>query len=79
VTLLSFTAITVQGNPIALPEGSTSFSAIDTGTTLVGGPSDAISAIYAQIPNSVEGTGNYEGYYMYREHTYSMTILSDLY
>ena len=57
----------MQGNVITLPTGSSSFSAIDTGTTLVGGPSQAIAEIYAQIPDSAPGTGNFEGYYTYRE------------
>ena len=59
-------AVSVQGNVITLPTGSSSFSAIDTGTTLVGGPSQAIAEIYAQIPDSAPGTGNFEGYYTYR-------------
>ncbi len=40
-------------------------AAIDTGTTLVGGPSSIISAMYAQIPGSRPGTGQYENYYLY--------------
>ncbi|KAG8735154.1 hypothetical protein FRC12_018197 [Ceratobasidium sp. 428] len=40
-------------------------AAIDTGTTLVGGPPDAIAAIFAQIPNSQPGSGDLQGYYIY--------------
>jgi cathepsin D len=63
---LRFTAITVQGSSITVPSGSSSFAAIDTGTTLVGGPSNVIAEIYAQIPGSQAGSGNFEGYYTYR-------------
>jgi hypothetical protein len=63
--ILPMTGITVQGNNVAVPTGPASFSAIDTGTTLVGGPSAAIAAIYAQIPGSSPGSGDSEGFYTY--------------
>ncbi|KAJ7504433.1 aspartic peptidase A1 [Mycena galericulata] len=63
--ILPITAITVQGNSVTVASGTESYAAIDTGTTLIGGPSDQIAEIYAQIPDSAPGTGNYEGYYTY--------------
>jgi len=63
--ILPVTGMTVQGNSVTLPTGSESYSAIDTGTTLVGGPSSAIQAIFAQIPGSAPGTGNFENYFTY--------------
>jgi len=63
--ILPMTGMTVQGNSITLPTGSASYSAIDTGTTLIGGPSSAIQAIFAQIPNSARASGDFEGYYSY--------------
>ena len=60
-------AMTVQGKSISLPSGSASYAAIDTGTTLVAGPASGIAAIYAQIPDSSPGTGQWEGFYSYRE------------
>jgi len=63
--LLPLTSLTVQGEPISLPTGSSSLAAIDTGTTLVGGPPDAIAQIFAQIPGSRPGTDNLAGYYTY--------------
>ncbi|KAJ7252761.1 acid protease [Mycena haematopus] len=63
--ILPITAMTVQGNSISVPSGEDSYAAIDTGTTLVGGPPDQIASIFAQIPDSQPGTGNYEGYYLY--------------
>ncbi|ORY30398.1 aspartic peptidase domain-containing protein, partial [Naematelia encephala] len=56
-------SMTIQGKSISL---STSTSAaIDTGTTLIGGPSDIIASIYAAIPNSQQMTGSYSNYYEY--------------
>lgn len=63
--LLSLTSMTVQGTSITIPTGSSAYAAIDTGTTLVGGPSSAIQNIYAQIPGSQAGTGSWTGYYSY--------------
>jgi hypothetical protein len=63
----TLSAMTVNGNSVTLPTGSDALAAIDTGTTLVGGPPDAIAALYAHIPNSQAGTGNMEGYYYYRK------------
>jgi len=63
--ILPMTGMTVQGNSVTLPTGSASYSAIDTGTTLVGGPTSAIQAIFAQIPGSAPASGSYEGYYTY--------------
>jgi len=58
-------SITVQGNSVTIPSGSESFAAIDTGTTLIGGPSDVVSEIFAQIPGSAPGTGNFEDYFTF--------------
>jgi cathepsin D len=59
------TKLTVGGSGIALPGGSASYAAIDTGTTLVGGPPAQIAALYAQIPGAAQGTGDLEGYWTY--------------
>lgn len=58
--------MTIQGSSISLPSGSASFAAIDTGTTLIGGPPALIEQVFAQIPGSAPGTGDYESYYTYR-------------
>ncbi|KAF4610939.1 hypothetical protein D9613_006752 [Agrocybe pediades] len=63
--ILPMSDITVQGNTISIPSGQSSYSAIDTGTTLVGGPQEYISQIFAQIPGSQPGTGDFENYYTY--------------
>lgn len=66
LTDIFLVALTVQGTSITIPSGSDSYSAIDTGTTLVGGPSTYISSLYSQIPGATLGTGNFDGYYIYR-------------
>ncbi|KAG1741270.1 aspartic peptidase domain-containing protein [Suillus lakei] len=63
--ILPMTSLTVQGNSVTIPSGSSSYSAIDTGTTLVGGPSSAIQNIFAQIPGSQPGAGSWQGYWTY--------------
>lgn len=59
-------AIKIQGNTINTPSGEASYAAIDTGTTLIGGPSEEIAKIFAQIPGSSPGTGPYQNYFTYR-------------
>ncbi|KAJ9122273.1 hypothetical protein QFC22_001693 [Naganishia vaughanmartiniae] len=55
--------ITSQGTAVGL--GSSVNAAIDTGTTLIGGPSSIVAAIYSAIPGSQAMTGSYAGYYEY--------------
>ncbi|KAH8832799.1 aspartic peptidase domain-containing protein [Flagelloscypha sp. PMI_526] len=60
------TSITVGGASVALSSGGqTNYAAIDTGTTLIGGPPQDIANIYAQIPGSEPGTGDYQDYYAF--------------
>ncbi|KAF8872837.1 aspartic peptidase A1 [Gymnopilus junonius] len=63
--ILSMAGINVNGNSIPLPSGQSSYAAIDTGTTLVGGPPQYVSQIFAQIPGSQPGTGDFQNYYTY--------------
>ncbi|PPQ79697.1 hypothetical protein CVT25_003271 [Psilocybe cyanescens] len=63
--ILPMTELIVQNTAINLPSGQASYAAIDTGTTLVGGPSEFIAQIFAQIPGSQAGSGNFENYYTY--------------
>ncbi|OCB86397.1 acid protease [Sanghuangporus baumii] len=63
--ILEMSELSVGGTSISLSSGSSSYAAIDTGTTLVGGPASVISELYAAIPNAQAGTGDYEGYYIY--------------
>lgn len=79
--LQKLSSLTVQGSTISLnTTDSGSYAAIDTGTTLIGGPADQIAQIYAQIPNSVPGGADYQGYYLYREQfTNYLPTFEDLY
>ncbi|PWN24066.1 acid protease, partial [Microstroma glucosiphilum] len=54
--------ISVQGYSAGI--GSLDAAAIDTGTTLLGGPDTVIAALYDQIPDS-EALSSAEGYYSY--------------
>ncbi|CDO69669.1 hypothetical protein BN946_scf184851.g57 [Trametes cinnabarina] len=57
--------LTVNGNSVQVGSGSAAYAAIDTGTTLVGGPQDVISALYDAIPGSQALTGQNSGYWAY--------------
>ncbi|KAI0690302.1 aspartic peptidase domain-containing protein [Cytidiella melzeri] len=61
---LDIAAVTVQGMPLDLSSTGRS-AAIDTGTTLVGGPADIIAQLYSTIPGSSPGTGTLTGYFTY--------------
>ncbi|KAF8998527.1 aspartic peptidase domain-containing protein [Cyathus striatus] len=63
--LLQMLSINVQGNTIELPQNESSHAAIDTGTTLIGGPSAMVSQIFQQIPGSQAGGGSFSGFYLF--------------
>ncbi|KAG9017113.1 hypothetical protein FRB90_001717 [Tulasnella sp. 427] len=60
---IPLTQITVQGTN--LNAASTILAVIDTGTTLIGGPSSSIAAIYSNIPGAQQAGADYEGYWEY--------------
>ncbi|KAI0358629.1 acid protease [Trametes cingulata] len=62
--MLEMTGATVQGKSIAVPTGNSALSAIDTGTTLVGGPTEGVEAIYNAIPGS-QRVPDMEGFFQY--------------
>ena len=62
--LIPMTGVTVAGKNIL---SSSVDVAIDTGTTLIGGPANAISAVYAQISGSSRSTDpSLQGFWNYR-------------
>ncbi|KAL6297890.1 aspartic peptidase domain-containing protein [Sparassis latifolia] len=63
--LLSVSGVTVQGKSVTIGGGSDALAAIDTGTTLIGAPTDAVQAIYNAIPGSQALTGQNEGFYSF--------------
>ena len=65
--LLPLQEVSVQGNSISVPSGTGSLAAIDTGTTLIAGPSDAVQNVYAEIPGSQALTGQMDGFFAFRE------------
>jgi cathepsin D len=58
--------MTVQGKTITVPTGSSAAAAIDTGTTLIGGPTSTVQAIYNAIPDS-ESVPNSGGMFAFRK------------
>lgn len=70
-TVSSTTEVTVNKKNISLSSGSVGY--IVTGTTLIGAPTAAVSAIYAQIPDSQVLSGNFSGYYGIRMFGFLLT------
>ena len=58
-----------------IPTGNGALAAIDTGTTLVAGPSDAVANIYLQIPGSKNQTGQLQGFFSFRESLFTLFTL----
>lgn len=52
---------------MTIPTGNDALSAIDTGTTLIAGPTVAVANLYAQIPGSANLTGQLAGFFSFRE------------
>ncbi|KAI0784941.1 aspartic peptidase domain-containing protein [Abortiporus biennis] len=63
--ILEVSGLTVQGQSVTIPSGSSSWAAIDTGTTGIGAPDSVITEIFSNIPGSAPGTGSYSGYYTF--------------
>lgn len=49
-----------------IASGNSAMSAIDTGTTLIGGPTTDVQNIWAQVPGSTAMGGNMAGFYGFR-------------
>ena len=55
-------AIAVNGtNATSWAQGNGQMVAIDTGTTLIGGPRDVVASVYAQVEGAKAATGSYNG------------------
>lgn len=46
-------ALTASGKSVSVPTGQAGLAAIDTGTTLIGGPTSAVNSLFDQIPGSM--------------------------
>ncbi|KAF9050163.1 aspartic peptidase domain-containing protein [Panaeolus papilionaceus] len=62
--LLSLSDVTVQGKSVKITSGDSAVSAIDTGTTLIGGPSTDVAAIWAAVPGSAPSQVN-QGFFTF--------------
>lgn len=71
--LLPLEVVTVQGQSVQIPTGNDALAAIDTGTTLVAGPSDGVASIYNAIEGSQALEGQMEGFFSYR--TFILQVL----
>ncbi|KAF4567268.1 hypothetical protein EYR40_006265 [Pleurotus pulmonarius] len=72
--LLNLAGLTVNGNSVSVATGSAGVSAIDTGTTLIGGPSADVRAIWDAVPGSQPVDGM-DGFFSFPcTQTVSMTI-----
>ncbi len=58
--------LTVNGQNVQISTGDAALSAIDTGTTLIGGPTDGVQALYSAISGSQALSGQMEGFFAYR-------------
>ncbi|CCL99647.1 uncharacterized protein FIBRA_01667 [Fibroporia radiculosa] len=63
--LLTVQNVTIQGSPIKISTGNAATASIDTGTSLIGAPQDAVEAIYKMVPGSRALGGNYTGFYSF--------------
>nr|VWO95028.1 Aspartyl proteinase [Ganoderma boninense] len=63
--MLQLSGVTVQGNSVSVPTGSAAASAIDTGTTLIGAPSEAVSAIFGAIDGAEPLSGQLQGFWAF--------------
>ncbi|KAJ6575991.1 aspartic peptidase domain-containing protein [Mycena vulgaris] len=59
---LNVSGITVQGKGVDITSGVSALSAIDTGTTLIGGPGVDVAAIWAAVPGATPST-SMSGFY----------------
>ena len=64
--ILSFPpAVTVNGKSVAITTGTAALSSIDTGTSLIGGPTDDVAAIWAAVPGSAASQDS-KGFFEFR-------------
>ncbi|KAJ7162217.1 aspartyl protease [Mycena filopes] len=63
--LLSVSGVTVQGQNIPVATGDAALAAIDTGTTLIGGPTEDVNAIWAAVPGATKIGPTMPGYFQF--------------
>ena len=60
----------MQGQSVQISTGNDALAAIDTGTTLIGGPTADVNAIWAAVPGSA-AVADQEGFFSFRELQFS--------
>ncbi|KAA1067417.1 hypothetical protein PGT21_004503 [Puccinia graminis f. sp. tritici] len=63
--LIPLDGLDVNGFTLNLNSQSSPNVAIDTGTTLIGGPANEVKQFYSQVVGSSPASGSYQGYYSY--------------
>jgi cathepsin D len=63
--LQTVSGVTVNGNSVDIGSSSANTAAIDTGTTLIGAPTDAVNAIWGAVSGAVPLSGNMTGFYAF--------------
>ncbi|KAJ7767988.1 aspartyl protease [Mycena maculata] len=62
--MLSLSAATVQGQSVSITSGNSALTAIDTGTTAIGGPTTDVAAFWAAVPGATAARGeDAEGFF----------------
>ncbi|KAH9988466.1 aspartic peptidase domain-containing protein [Russula compacta] len=61
--LQNVAGVTVNGKSVTIGSGNS--AAIDTGTTLIGGPTEAVTAIWAAVDGVQPLSGNMDGYFAF--------------
>jgi len=61
--LLPLETLTAQGKSVSIATGNNALSAIDTGTTLIGGPSEDVANFWSNVPGSQALENDLEGFF----------------
>jgi cathepsin D len=69
-----FSEVTVQGTPLKIATGNDALAAIDTGTTLIGGPTTDVENLWAQVKGSAK-IPNMPGFFQFRASFLSPSLL----
>ncbi|EIN11517.1 acid protease [Punctularia strigosozonata HHB-11173 SS5] len=63
--LLEMSKLTVLGQTVQISTGDSAIAAIDTGTTLIGGPSQDVTNFWSTVPGSQSLGGSNQGFWSY--------------
>ncbi|TFY82401.1 hypothetical protein EWM64_g1613 [Hericium alpestre] len=63
--LQTVTSVSVGGKSVSIPSGNGALAAIDTGTTLIGGPTDAVNNIWGAVSGASPMTGQDQGFWAF--------------